>query len=476
MAVKKAVIIAAGQGSRLRRGGLDLPKPLHRVAGLPLLKRIILAAKKAGIKEFVIVVGYEKNRIIHDISSEDLGVKIEFVENKQWMKSNGISVLAARASVNEDFVLLMSDHIFDPQTLQNLRQAPLKQNQALLAVDYGIQKVFDLADATKIESHNGQIQKIGKNLAKYNAIDTGMFLATPALFEALEAVKKDDNCALSDGIQYLAKTNQMGSFDIGQGFWQDVDDTASLKYAEKQLLNQCRKTTDGIISRHINRHVSLFITSLLIKTNLSANHVTGLTMVVGILSAVFVARGDYWNVLLGAFLFQLASILDGCDGEISKLKLTSTKLGQWLDTLSDNLTYVLFMVGVVIGAGYTHDPQIRLLGILTLFGVVMTVFVMFSYLLRHTDSGSLLALQKEMLQQEQKGFLYKAVRATYFTVKRDFFAFAFFIFALGDGLQLILWSTLIGANITWMILLSKKLGLFKPATVVIKGSPESTKF
>ncbi len=470
--IKKALIIAAGNGSRLKREESDeVPKPLRRVAGLSLLERIILSSKKAGISEFVIVVGYQKEKIIKSLQRQDLGVKITFVENPEWQKSNGISVLCAKDYLKEDFVLLMSDHIFDPVTLENFKQVSLGKNRALLAVDYKISQVFDLDDATKVWVDHEQISRIGKTISSYNAIDTGMFLLSPDVFDVLEEAKKDGNCSLSDGIQLLSGRGQMGTFDIGNGYWHDVDTPEMMKNAERFLLNACRKPTDGIISRNFNRYVSLFITRFLAKTLLSANQVTAITSVVGISSGVLVAYGDYWHVLWGAILFKLSSILDGCDGELSKLKLTSSKVGQWLDTLSDNFTYLCFFVGTVVGMAQRGDAHIQITGTLAIFGLAMSLLVMFIYLIRNTSSGSLLAIQEDFKEGPDRGIFKRFFASIQFMAKRDFFALAFLVMAVFDGLPLILWGCIIGGNAVWIVLLNSKLRLFKPSSV---GTPKES--
>lgn len=466
MLTTKALIIAAGRGERLQSNGKkNIPKPLRKVGGLPLIKRIILDAKKAGISEFVVVVGYQKDKIIQAVRKYNLGVKLDFVENPEWQKSNGLSVLAAKSHLRENFVLLMSDHIFDSQTLADFRRIDLGEKKAILAVDYKLKTIFDTEDATKVDVENGFVKRIGKSLGNYNAVDTGMFLLTPGIFDVLGDLRKKGDVSLSDAIQCMASRDEMGTYNIGNAFWQDVDTKPALKHAEKYLLNSCRKSTDGFISRHLNRRISLWISSLLMKTNLSANHVTGLTTFVGILSGVLVARGDYWGVVFGAFFFQMASILDGCDGEISKLKHTRSRVGQWLDTISDNLTYVFFIIGVVLGSAKSGNPYITITGALTIFGLAMTIFVMFIYLIRNTNSGSLLAIQKDFSDSKNESKIKKFFRSIQFMIKRDFFALLFFAMALANGLNVILWTCLIGTNLTWMVLLNFKLGLFKSPTV-----------
>lgn len=474
MKIKKALIIAAGNGSRLKMGRGDTPKPLRKVAGLPLIKRVVLLARKAGITEFVIVVGYQKDKIIKALTEEDLGVKVEFVENRDWRLSNGLSVLAAKKIIRENFILLMSDHIFDPETLSRLAQTPLQVNKTILAVDSKLDSIFDKDDATKVKILNDKLSSIGKSLTQYNAVDTGMFLATPELFDVLDSLyQKRRDVSLSDGIALMSERGQVGTFDIGNAFWQDIDTPASLKYAEDYLFDSCRKWTDGFISRHLNRKISLAVTRLLVKTNLEANHVTGLTTLVGALSAVFVSRGDYLNVLLGAFLFQMASILDGCDGEMSKLKWTQSKFGQWLDTISDNITYVFFVVGVLIGVSKTGAHHTAVTAPLLLFGLAMSLLLAFVYLIRHTNSGSLLVFQRQYRESAPEGPLGHFLKFTYFMIKRDFFAFFFFVVAIMDGLEFIYWSCLIGTNIAWIVLLNLKPGIFRAPMASQEKSSEN---
>ncbi|OGQ08866.1 MAG: hypothetical protein A3G32_09760 [Deltaproteobacteria bacterium RIFCSPLOWO2_12_FULL_40_28] len=467
--VRCALILAAGNGSRLQRRGNDIPKPLREVCGLPLIHRTILSAKKAGVTRFVIVVGYMQETIRAALTQANLGVTIEFIENKDWKKSNGVSVLAAKDVLKENFFLLMSDHVFDFKILERFGKAGLGAADAKLAIDYQTSKVFDIEDATKVLANEGQIQSIGKNIEKYNAIDTGIFLVSPALFDALGSIyQQKQNCSLSEGIQVLANQGKMGTFDIEGGFWQDVDTKPALKEAQKQLLNACRKPSDGFISRHINRPISLFVSSLLMKTPLSANQITALVSVIGLFSGYCVAKGDYWNVAIGGLLFKLSSILDGCDGEISKLKFSESKLGQWLDTLSDNLTYIVFIIGVVFGVANRGNPHIVILGTLTLFGLAMTLLIMFTYLLRNTNSGSLIALQNDFKKLDSQSSVKKFFGKIQFMIKRDFFALVFFCLALFNQLEAILWAILIGTNLIWMVLLNTKMGLFRSGSVIPK--------
>ena len=155
------------------------------------------------------------------------------IENLEYHKANGVSALAAKTELNQPFLLLMSDHIFEPKTAKALLRQPIADDEVILAVDSKIDRVFDLDDATKVRCEGNQIIEIGKDLSRYNALDTGMFLCSPALFSRLESAKKNGDCSLSDGMRKLAQDGKLRAFDIGDGHWQDVDSPQALAHAEK---------------------------------------------------------------------------------------------------------------------------------------------------------------------------------------------------------------------------------------------------
>ncbi|MCG6534680.1 MAG: hypothetical protein L7F78_08335 [Syntrophales bacterium LBB04] len=102
-------------------------------------------------------------------------------------------------------------------------------------MDFHPESVFDLVDATKVAVENGRVVNIGKKMVNYNAIDTGIFLCSHGTFEALEIVIAAGRESLSDGVRELARLGRMESTDIGDLFWQDIDDSASLREGEKRL-------------------------------------------------------------------------------------------------------------------------------------------------------------------------------------------------------------------------------------------------
>lgn len=231
--VDQCLILAAGNGRRLIQSSGGSPKPLVQLCGKSLLEHVILGVHEAGIDRFVIVVGYGAETIRGWFADHSLdGVSVCLVDNVEYHKDNGVSVLKARDQLRETFLLVMADHIFEPRTARALLEEPLGQGEVILAVDPNIDRVFDLDDATKVRRDGDHIVDIGKEIIAYDAFDTGMFLCSPTLFDVLESAKKEGNCSLSDGMRMLGREGRLRAFDIGDAAWHDVDTPEALAYAE----------------------------------------------------------------------------------------------------------------------------------------------------------------------------------------------------------------------------------------------------
>ena len=231
--VSQCLILAAGNGSRLRTVSAGLPKPLVQFRGEPMIEHIIRSARFCGIDKFVIVVGYGSELIRRWFQLRRLdGVSVTFVENPDYHKSNGISALKAQDQIDGNFLLLMADHVFEPETACALVDERLAPGEVILAVDPSIDRVFDIDDATKVRRDGNFVVDIGKNLATYDALDTGMFLCSRALFAHLEAVRRNGDCSLSDGMLKLARARKLRAWSIGDRQWHDLDTPDALVHAE----------------------------------------------------------------------------------------------------------------------------------------------------------------------------------------------------------------------------------------------------
>ena len=111
------------------------------------------------------------------------------------------------------------------------------------------------------------------------------------------------------------------------------------------------KPQDGFVARLLNRPISSRITRFLLKFPIHPNAWTIAIFVLPLIAGVFLVRGDYVSLVVGAALFQLFSILDGCDGEIARAKNLESKFGERLDTFCDFLSSLVYVLALGLGLG-----------------------------------------------------------------------------------------------------------------------------
>ena len=350
----KCLIIAAGEGSRLRQRG-DC-KPLIPILGLPLIERVIRTAIETGADDFFVVIGYREGLIrsfLADLAKR-LGVCITPIFNEDWEKENGLSVLKAKAYLRKSFLLLMADHLFDPSIARN--------------------SIIDMKDVTRVKTNGRKILDIGKGLTDFNAFDTGIFLCAPAIFSALErSAKKDGDTTLSEAVQLLAADGKAKTFEIHGRFWIDVGDPAAFSRAEDAILTHLRhKPNDGPVARYINRPCSTRISRRLVNYQITPNQISLFSFLCSVLAAGLFALNDYFALLLGGIVAQFASIVDGCDGEVARLKHQNSPYGGWFDAVLDRYADAFLLFGLTwhAYAGNT-DGLILLVGFLAIIGSFM---------------------------------------------------------------------------------------------------------
>ena len=242
-AVTDAVILMAGTGSRLRASGEVLPKPLVPILGRPLITYIADALKQAGIRTLHAIIGANGDSLIESLGPLiPSAMRLNPIRNPDWQKQNGLSVLCAAGQVNEPFLLLMGDHLFDPAILAVVLETA-EPGALNLAIDKKLETIFDIDDAMKVQTRGNRVVTLGKNLELYDAIDTGIFLCPNELFDYLRRAQsrsREHDCSLADGVRLMAADGKVRGIDIGSAWWQDVDTPEMRAHAEENLRNLAR--------------------------------------------------------------------------------------------------------------------------------------------------------------------------------------------------------------------------------------------
>ncbi|WP_298308838.1 NTP transferase domain-containing protein [uncultured Erythrobacter sp.] len=232
------LILAAGFGSRLR--DLFPSKPLATINGVSLLEIALRQLASAGVARAVVVTGYNAEAVEVAVGGmrSRLDLDVITVRVEDWEKPNGFSVMAGASYLPGNYLLVMCDHLLSSCILRGLAGADDGGRDVTLGIDRRIiSPLIDPDDATWVErGANGFINRIGKDLTQYDAVDCGAFLATPALAGAIgKAIGQGKQGSLSDGMQLLADCGRAATLDIGDAWWMDVDDPAAHAQAQGLL-------------------------------------------------------------------------------------------------------------------------------------------------------------------------------------------------------------------------------------------------
>ena len=293
--------------------GAAAPSPALVIAGLPLLRRLALAATRAGFDRV----------LVHPRVCPD----------RRLLEGTGAAVLSAEtpAPPTARLVLLPANVLPQARWLRVLRDMPL--DPETLAVD------GSLAAAVESVAVHDLLRSAGETEGAEDLI-----------------------AALSRRLTRVAEAHDpTGRFPLVG--------TADAGAAEAWLLRSLIKDSEGFMSRHVERRVSLAITRRLVTTRITPNAMTLVSLAVGLLGAsFFLSTGRVFQVV-GSLLFLAHSILDGCDGELARLKFLESRTGARLDFWGDNLVHVTVWVCMAIGWSLAeHAAWPLLVGVLAVAG------------------------------------------------------------------------------------------------------------
>jgi 1L-myo-inositol 1-phosphate cytidylyltransferase / CDP-L-myo-inositol myo-inositolphosphotransferase len=371
LGVPVGVILAAGSGSRL--GGL--PKPLVRVAGVTLLERAVATLRGAGLERIVVVVG-DGSASIREFVTER-GLDVQLAENRDFALGNGSSVLVGARAAAGRFLVAMVDHVVEPEAVTRLLRscAPFA-----LAVDTR-PDYCDVEEATKANLEGDRVVAVTRELDDHDAVEAGLAVCDPAVAAFAEhsllageatwnAVKR----------RWLAEGGEIEAVDLEGLPWIDVDTPADVRRAERLVVaGAARKAADGPVARLLNRRLSWRLSLLLLRARISPDAATLLAFLLALLAAGALAAGhEWWAALLaGGILTQIASIVDGVDGEIARASLRASPGGGFLDSVLDRIADAALLAGLALAAGLDTATWAALTA--ALFGSLLVPYVRASY-------------------------------------------------------------------------------------------------
>jgi CDP-L-myo-inositol myo-inositolphosphotransferase len=193
------------------------------------------------------------------------------------------------------------------------------------------------------------------------------------------------------------------------------------------------KSQDGLVSRFLNRPISQAITGVLLKFPITPSMWTLSIFPLLIIAFPLLLRGDRFGFICGTAIFQIYSILDGCDGEIARAKKLASDRGQRLDTFCDNVGNLLLVIGIGLGL-QRHVPG----SFYATEGVLTALLISTNEVFLHGSKTASAQLRPELYPRHQElvqysGLLFLGERAVWWLIqltKRDVAILFFFFLAL----------------------------------------------
>jgi phosphatidylglycerophosphate synthase len=244
-----------------------------------------------------------------------------------------------------------------------------------------------------------------------------------------------------------------------------VVQTDEIAPAEHHVRRSSYKDTDGKVAR-FNRSISVPISIALIPTPLTANQLSVILVAVGFYAGWLFSIGHYWTGVLAAFLSLAASVLDGCDGEIARLKYQESTLGCWIETVGDYSYYIAIFIGLTFGAVHqTRSGIFYWIGMAALAGTLVT-FALLIYLRSRITGGEPARLHAvaKVRFKSQPTLWTKVIWRISFVATRAAMPYGIMAFALLYLLPGIVILAAIGSNIYWVSLVVKLRDLLRDET------------
>jgi len=259
----KAVVLAAGEGKRLRPLTYTRPKHMIQVAGKPLLEHLLSALKEAGLTDIVMVVNYKAERIKKYFKDgKNFGLKIEYAHQKE-MKGTADAFGMAENHVKGDFVAVYGDLLVTSDAIKAALKLHKKEKPAVTMTilhverpeEYGVIKV----DGSRV---TGIVEKPSAEVAAGNPINAGVYVFSPEIFETIKRTKNSPRGEqeITDSVRMLIEADRkVVAAEISGKEWRDVGRPWDLLEANAHVLAKTKSEILGEVEENVHLAGSVFV-------------------------------------------------------------------------------------------------------------------------------------------------------------------------------------------------------------------------
>jgi phosphatidylglycerophosphate synthase len=384
------------------------PASFLKVAGLPIVQRTALSALRGGCDTVVAFGGDDAKRLRQAFRRHRLTRALRVIDDA------AMGDLAGQRAL-----VLPSDWLVTPDAVRRVLDTEIDGDPVL----------FQLPSAGQ-DGH-------------------GIILCRSELLDRITARVGPDASRGGDGQDFVSMPAVR--IELENGNCHPIRDGRDAEEAERALIRELRSATadtDGPIAR-FDRVLSTWLSRLLVHTPLRPNHITTIGTLIGLLGGWCFARGTYGSSVLGAVLFWCAVIIDGCDGEVARLKFQETRYGGLYDLVTDNIVHVAIFVGLAMGHfRFVPGSNAKSFAGFLLGGFLCALTATYFCLLRHPPV-------KHLHPRSHRGRIRQGLLRGFEALMNRDFAYLLIPLALIDRLGWFLWGSVFGtyayaAGLVWI--------------------------
>ncbi|TMQ30719.1 MAG: hypothetical protein E6K65_04130 [Nitrospirae bacterium] len=410
--------------------------PLTSVVGIGLFQRTVLTLQRAGIRQLMVLVGPEEDQLKQALGKGSrVTIPVRWLPIREFPLDDPRTWEALAAEVRGFCLLSGVQGVFAGPLIESLRHE-VQEGQAIVVA--------------RADSERDRQPRRSSLRVKAVLVATDL-VVLPASFMSV-AGQVDVETGTVPIRRWLERAAVDGhvrvlSTETNRSHWyQDVRDAADVQAAEKKLFNSLKGEFEGVVDRFFNRKISRWFTRIFLAAGLSPNAITILATLVGLVAAAGFGVGTYSAGIIAALLFQLAAIIDCCDGEVARLTFTESPFGAWLDIAMDNVVHMAIFAGIAVGsylplAGSDGAWVPLALGSAAVLGNMLSFWLVTRAQKMKSASG-----WKTPVQAAWSDFMLKNVASRAFSV-------IVLIFAVIGKLDWFLWMAAIGSAVFWLLML-----------------------
>ncbi|MEO5864547.1 MAG: CDP-alcohol phosphatidyltransferase family protein [Nitrospiraceae bacterium] len=329
--------------------------PLTSVVGIGLFQRTVLTLQRAGIRQLMVLVGPEEDQLKQALcKGSRVTIPVRWLPIREFPLDDPRTWEVLAAEIRGFCLLSGVQGVFASPLIESLRHE-VQEGQAIIVVRADRERDRQSRRSNlRLKAQAGGLLSITSKQDDAALVATDLVVLPASFMSAAGHVNVEigtvpirrwlERAAVDGHVRVL-------STETNRSHWyQDVRDAADIKAAENQLFNSLKGEFEGFVDRFFNRKVSRWFTRIFLAAGLSPNVITILATLVGLVAAAGFGVGTYSTGIIAALLFQLAAIIDCCDGEVARLTFTESPFGAWLDITMDNVVHMAIFAGIAVGS------------------------------------------------------------------------------------------------------------------------------